>query len=84
VLAIQLVDLIAAHLGCPDNSLLHEASDTSADADLRAPSGLCRYLSNSERTTRLGEDRKDWSIECRREGPGRITEIHDLIVHVPI
>jgi hypothetical protein len=46
VVTIQLVDLIAPHLGRRDHALLDETGNRSADANLGASGGLSRYLTN--------------------------------------
>ncbi len=84
MLPVKLMNTVPAHLGRPDDSLLDQARQAPADADLRTSRRQGGDLSHRHGFTGAGEHSQDRPVESGGHRPRGITQVHDLKVYETI
>ena len=72
VVPIELMNLIAPHQGCSDETLLHQSCQAAAYADLRSADGLLGHLPDGQGLPSSRENRQHRAIKGPRDGTCRI------------
>ncbi|MDA8311080.1 MAG: hypothetical protein M0Z46_10815 [Actinomycetota bacterium] len=66
------MDTIPTHLRRFDDPLIDESSKTAADTNLGPAYNQLGDFAYRHGVARCSEDREDWPVEGRRDGPSRI------------
>jgi len=81
MLPVKLMNTVPAHLRRPDDSLLDQARQAPADADLRTARRQGGNLAHRHGFTGTGEHSQDRPVESGGHRPRGITQVHDPKVY---
>ena len=77
VLAVELVHPVPAHLRGAHDSLLGQARQAPAHADLRSAGGLGGHLAHGQRFAGPGQHSQDRPVQRGGNRSGRVSQVHD-------
>lgn len=76
MVSVQFVDPISPHLRRFHDPFIDEPSKAAPNANFRSSCNELRNLTDRHGVAGGRKDREDWPVEGRRDGSGRIRQVH--------